>query len=55
MPACATFFCFVTQHVSEEPIHIVNIAIKYDASYTDEIFASKFEEFCVTHVSTRLL
>ena len=38
------------QMCSEEPIHILNIAIKYDNDYTDENFATKFEEFCAEKV-----
>lgn len=37
--------CFVIQSVQDEPIHILNVAIKTDSDIEDDGLAAMFREF----------
>lgn len=42
--------CFVTQSVQDEPIHILNVAIKTDSDIDDDGLAAMFREFTQSKV-----
>lgn len=35
----------------DEPIHILNIGIRYEVREDDDYYAAIFEDFCAEHVS----
>lgn len=42
--------CFVTQSTQDEPIHILNVAIKTDSDIDDDGLAAMFREFTQSKV-----
>lgn len=44
--------CFVIQSVQEEPIHILNVAIKTDSDTDDDGLAASFREFTQSKVGS---
>jgi len=40
----------VQQKKRDEPVHIVNVAIRYDTQEEDDTYAAVFEEFCAEKV-----
>lgn len=42
--------CFVIQSVQDEPIHILNVAIKTDSDIDDDGLAASFREFTQSKV-----
>jgi len=39
-----------TQKKHDEPVHIVNVAIRYDTHEEDDTYAAAFEDFCAEKV-----
>lgn len=48
----STFCLFCTQKRSDEPIHILNIALRFETQDNDDNYAAMFGEFCIQNVST---
>lgn len=44
--------CFVIQSVQDEPIHILNVAIKTDSDTDDDGLAASFREFTQSKVGS---
>ena len=44
------YICFVIQSVQDEPIHILNVAIKTDSDIDDDGLAANFREFTQSKV-----
>lgn len=42
--------CFVTQSIQDEPIHILNVAIKTDSDIDDDSLAAMLREFTYSKV-----
>jgi len=42
--------CTVLQKKHNEPVHIVNVAIRYDTQEEDDTYAAVFEQFCAEKV-----
>jgi len=40
----------VLQKKPDEPVHIVNVAIRYDTQEEDDTYAAAFEDFCAEKV-----
>ena len=43
------------QKKHDEPVHIINVAIRYDTLEEDDTYAAAFEDFCAEKVGICLL